>query len=75
MLEKGSAQVVHAGNTEYYTVECEKCQCVFKFEAYMNPGFSDHEQINCPCCNENLGEIRADNGISTMKIVKKGTAK
>ncbi len=75
MIEKEKASIVHLGNTETYTVVCELCGCVFTFEAYLNPGFSDHEDIYCPYCNEKLGDIRADNGISSFKIVKEGLKK
>ncbi len=73
MITKGRCSIERKGSDiEYYTVTCGVCGTEFTFEAHQQPGFSDSEDVICPNCNENLGEVRADLGIFSIKIIKKG---
>ena len=46
----------------YYSRYCEKCDKTIVIKASRVEGFSDYENVSCPDCKADLGEIRADEG-------------
>ncbi|EQB74426.1 MAG: hypothetical protein AMDU4_FER2C00009G0002 [Ferroplasma sp. Type II] len=51
--------------------KCPVCNTIFQYTATYERGFSDYENLECPICKYNFGEIRADWGIG-YKILKEG---
>jgi|GEM_PF-3712909 hypothetical protein len=49
---------------EYSYLKCE-CGCNFEVKAFIQRGFKDNEDINCPKCNEFVATVRADMGYDT----------
>lgn len=41
----------HSNDTRIYELQCKECNTVVTLKAYMVPGFSDYEEIECPNCN------------------------
>ena len=48
--------------TVYHWIYCEHCDVRLHFEAHIEPGFAEREEVRCPYCKQSLGRIRADFG-------------
>ena len=54
----------------FYSRYCEKCDKTLVIRASRIKGFSDYENVHCPHCRTNLGEIRADMGFEIIEEKK-----
>lgn len=60
-----------SSEVEYNFLSCT-CGCKFEVKAYIQRGFKDNEEINCPKCNEYVTTIRADMGYDTRILSEEG---
>lgn len=52
----------------FYELNCPHCDHQFGVKAFIQPGFSDHEDIDCPKCKTHVTNIRADMGYEFVEI-------
>ncbi len=47
--------------------DCTDCGLRIIISSKIQRGYSDHEDVYCPNCKRNLGEIRADMGFEIIR--------
>lgn len=40
--------------TPLFTMECEKCECIFTYNIYDLTKYISLEYVKCPCCKEDI---------------------